>query len=152
MLFLVIISILSTSSSVAGDAIKGSEEKSFQSALSNWLSGKDEIALSAFSELAQNENRAAQIFLAEVETKPWLHHRVTKSLTRKSKIALLRNPIGLSGRSWLYSAASDTPLAQYFIDARKPIENTKNVVFLLDANELSLALPLISRIGKSRNA
>lgn len=145
-LFLFIAAIFTNILTASGETISGSEEKNYQTALANWLSGKDEIALRAFSELARDENRAAQLFLAQVEANIWLHHHVTKKLSRKSRIALLRNPNGLSGRSWLYSAASDTPLAEYLLDARKPVEDTKTALKLLDANELSSGLPLISRI------
>lgn len=126
-------------------AITGSDDPRFQSALSNWLDGQDLAAIKALSALAQEDNRAAQILLAQIQNKIWLHDHVTAGLERKERIQLLREPKGLSGRSWLVSAAEDTPLAGYLLEARKPYENPEIGTALLAEGELDAALPLIAR-------
>ena len=61
--------------------------------------------------LAGEGNRAAQVLLALTDAitplqGPWL-----AGLPRAERIALMRQPGGLSGRSWMEAAAADTPLA-----------------------------------------
>lgn len=127
------------------DTIRGSDDPRFQSALNTWLDGEDEYALQALASLAREENRAAQILLAQIEGKVWLHEHVTTKLNRKDRIGLLRNPKGLSGRSWLLSAAKDTALAQYLFDAKGPYELTAVGKGLFAQGELGEALSLIGR-------
>ena len=57
----------------------------------------------------------------------------------------MRNPKGLSGKSWLASAAADTPLARHFLDADLPYRSAENGKALFAAGELDAALPLIAR-------
>lgn len=123
--------------------INGADDPRFQSALSTWLDGQDLAALEALANLARDDNRAAQILLAQIQNKIWLHDHVTAGLDRKQRIALLREPKGLSGRSWLVSAAEDTPLAAYLFEARKPYETPEIGNALLAAGELDAALPLV---------
>lgn len=127
------------------DTIRGSDDPRFQSALSTWLDGEDENALQALASLARQENRAAQILLAQIEGKEWLHAHVTAKIGRKLRIGLLRNPKGLSGRSWLLSAAVDTPLAQNLFDAKGPYELTAVGKALFAQGEVGEALSLIGR-------
>ncbi|MEM1047780.1 MAG: hypothetical protein AAGL24_16605 [Pseudomonadota bacterium] len=124
-------------------AIKGADDPRFESALSTWLDGQDMNALRTLAALAREDNRAAQILLAQIQNKIWLHDHVTSGLDRKQRIELLREPKGLSGRSWLVSAAEDTPLAAYLFDARKPYETPEIGNALLAAGELDAALPLV---------
>lgn len=128
-----------------GASLTGLEDPKFQSALHVWLEGNDEKALQSLASLARAENRAAQVFLGQVESKPWLHSHVTGDLARKERIELMRNPKGLSGKSWLASAAADTLLAQQILDANKPYQNSENGKALFAAGELDAALPLIAR-------
>lgn len=129
--------------------INGSNDPTYRAALSDWLVGEDTAALTSFAELARKENRSAQIFLGQLESKLWLHQHITNNLTRKEKIALLRNPKGLSGKSWLQSASVDTNLAQLFITARKPFKGQTVGMELLSLGELSTALPLIYRAQRA---
>jgi hypothetical protein len=94
--------------------IAGAREPAFQEALQTWLDGDDLRALEVLAALARQDNRAAQIFLARVASEVHLHWHVTADMTRGERVALLRQPGGLSGRSWLNAAAMEVPLAAAF--------------------------------------
>lgn len=128
---------------IHADPIRGSEDPGFQSALNIWLDGNDEKAIRALAVLARDNNRAAQIFLGQVQDKVWLHDHVTGKLNRKQKIELLREPKGLSGRSWLQSAAHDTPLARHLLEVRKPYENAEIGKALVAMGEVDAALQVM---------
>lgn len=146
-LALCIAGILSVSghASLQGASLNGLDNPEFQSALDDWLEGNDREALRSLASLARAENRAAQVFLGQVESKPWLHSHVTDDLDREERIELLRNPGGLSGKSWLASAASNTLLAQHFLDASMPYRSPETAKALFAQGELDAALPLIAR-------
>jgi hypothetical protein len=91
--------------------LAGENDPRFRAAFEVWLADYDEAALPALAALARDGNRAAQVLLAlsDVITPlqgPWL-----AGLPRAERIALMRQPGGLSGRSWMEAAAVDTPLA-----------------------------------------
>lgn len=130
---------------VAHAEIPGQEDEAFQAALAAWLNGEDMAALTAFASLAHADNRAAQIFLGMIEKQTWTHNHVTSDLPRKERIALLRNPKGLSGTNWLTFAALDTPLAQMLLDAHKPYKDSQNAQKLLVEGELLVPLQAITR-------
>jgi hypothetical protein len=95
--------------------VSGRNDPRFQAALELWLSDDDETALPEFAGLAVEGNRAAQILLAHIDAArplqgPWL-----AALPRAERVALLRQPGGLSGRSWMPAAAADTPLAAAWV-------------------------------------
>ncbi len=131
--------------SASASEIDGSSDVTYRTALSDWLAGNDTSALNSLAELSREDNRAAQIFLGQIEHKLWLHQHATMDLTRKEKISLLRNPKGLSGKSWLETASTDLELARLFIAARRPYENSNVGMELLSLGELSTALPQIYR-------
>lgn len=128
-----------------GASLTGIANPKFQSALHVWLEGNDSEALQSLASLARAENRAAQVLLGQIESRTWLYSHVTGDLARNEKIELMRNPKGLSGESWLASAASDTPLAQQFLDANMPYRSPENGKALFAEGELDSALPLIAR-------
>lgn len=116
--------------------IPGQSDPAFAAAVTDWLSGTDDLAaLGALSTLANEGNAAAQILLARIAAAPHLHAHVTDALPRADRIALLRQPGGLSGRSWLEAAAETSPLAQAFIDIARPDTREDAIVPLLDAGE-----------------
>lgn len=125
------------------EEMPGTNEPRFQAAISDWLEGEDKSSLGSFALLAREGNRAAQVFLGQIERRPWLHYHVTGSLSREERIALLRKDGGLSGKSWLEIAAVDTPLARELFEARKPYRDTRNAFALFSLGELSSAVPLI---------
>jgi hypothetical protein len=94
-----------------GADVIGQNDPRFRAALDLWLAEDDETALPEFAALAAGGNRAAQVLLAHIDATmplqaPWL-----ASLPRAERIALMRQPGGVSGRSWISAAATDTPLA-----------------------------------------
>jgi hypothetical protein len=111
--------------------IQGSDAPEFEVAIQNWLSGDDAVALTALAGLAPDT---------------WLHDDVTGLLPRDERIALLRKPGGLSGRSWLITAASETPLAQAFIDSRAMWSGSGPALELVTMGEIGAAVGQL-RIG-----
>ena len=135
-----VLCFLVAGSSNAMAQITGSDSTEFESAIELWLAGHDRDALVALSALAQADNRAAQVFLGVIEPNTWLHDGVTSSLSREDRIALMRKPGGLSGRSWLLTASVDTPLAQDFIDSRAMWSGSAPGLRLVASGEIGAAL------------
>lgn len=137
---LIAAALLCANTAVAED-IAGIADTDFVSAKDLWLTGTDDIAaLGALSALANDGNRAAQILIARIETRPVLHQHVTGTLERADRIALLRKPGGLSGKSWMTDAATDTPLAAAFVAIRGQDTRADGAVALLDLQEIDAAL------------
>ncbi|NSX56384.1 hypothetical protein [Parasulfitobacter algicola] len=133
------------------NTIPGQDAPKFQAAIDLWLDGDDTAALTVFSELARDDNTAAQIFLGQLEPLLHLHTHVTGSLSRADRIALLRQPEGLSGKSWLERAQNDSALAAALLKSRRVGEKADAIGTLLEFNEQQSALlPLIS-IGNQGN-
>ncbi|WP_417280844.1 hypothetical protein [Celeribacter sp.] len=124
--------------------LPGAEDPAFQAALESWLAGEDLAALTALADLSGSENRAAQIFLARLDRLSHLHRHATASLERKARVTLMRQPGGLSGKSWMEAAAVDVPLAQAFQDIgvmEKKAEGLRSLFALGEPYAASNALP-----------
>jgi hypothetical protein len=98
--------------------VRGQDDPRFAAALALWLDDDEAAALPALSALAAEGNRAAQILVALIDANPpvqgpWLVRR-----PRAERMALLRAPGGLSGRSWMEAAAADTALARLWVERR----------------------------------
>lgn len=120
--------------------IPGSDAPAFVTATEAWLGGEDDLAaLQAFSTLANANNRAAQIFLGRIGQTPHLTTHITEGMARADRIALLRSPGGLSGRSWMEAAAVDVPLAQAFIDNAVQADRITSIRTLFRAEEIAFA-------------
>ena len=119
----------------------GQEAPAFKQAVEAWLDNDDQTALPALAKLAREDNRAAQILLGRIATRPmgpWL-----AGLERKERMTLLRAPGGLSGTSWLKVAAeAGEPLAQLFLDAVDPRAGKDTVRALAEAGETMSAARL----------
>lgn len=107
------------------DVIPGADTPAFTEALSLWLADHEQPGLQAMSALAAEGNRAAQILLGLIEKTPALQGPWLASLPRAERIAVMRAPGGISGRSWLAFAA-DQPLAANWlallsVDAGLPV-------------------------------
>ncbi|NRB21063.1 MAG: hypothetical protein HRU33_26910 [Rhodobacteraceae bacterium] len=126
--------------------IPGQDSPAFQTALQDWLDGKDMTALTQLAELARQDNRAAQIFLARVAEETHLHAHVTGSLPRAERMALLRQPGGLSGKSWLKAAQVDVPLAMAILQSKNIRERERAGATLLEYGESTLALRLANTL------
>jgi hypothetical protein len=96
--------------------IAGQDAPRYRAALELWLDDDEAGALPELADLATEGNRAAQVLLALIDRTtaaqgPWLVAR-----ERAERLALMRAPGGMSGRSWLSEAAADTPLAQLWLE------------------------------------
>ncbi len=89
--------------------IEGAEAPGFEQALSDWLGDDESTALAALADLASGGNTAARVLLGLIDKTPALQGPYLAHLPRAARIALLRAPGGMSGRSWL--AQADSPLA-----------------------------------------
>ncbi len=145
--FFVVLTLLLGLTSAQAE-IAGQNDPQFKEALVQWLQGDDDLAaLTALSELAKADNRAAQVFLGRVNEAIHTHSHVTGPMERKARIALMRQPGGLSGKSWLKAASEDVPLAVAFLQAKVIREKPAAVRALLDMDEVTAALmPLLSII------
>jgi hypothetical protein len=102
----------------APSGVAGQGDPRFVAALALWLGDDEAEALPALAALAAEDNRAAQVLLALIDANPpvqgpWLVRR-----PRAERLALLRAPGGLSGRSWMDEAAVDTALARLWVERR----------------------------------
>lgn len=129
----------------AAAQIKGQEDQAFQNALSTWLTGDDLAALTAMSDLAADDNRAAQLFLGILAPAAWTHAHVTEDMSRADRNALLKAPGGLSGKNWLTIAAEDTPLAATYMAAKEPSAGEDVAHALFDAGDLAQGYLTIAR-------
>lgn len=85
----------------------GQSEPAVQSAITQWLSGQEDVALPALSGLAGSGNVAAQTLLGLIDITASFQGQWLASLPRAERIALMRQPGGLSGRGWLSTADGD---------------------------------------------
>lgn len=131
--------------------VPGQGDPAFSAALESWLKGEDAAALPAFAALAREGNAAAQLFLGQVEAATHLHAPVTATLSRAERIALLRQPGGISGESWL-KAAQDVPLARALYEVRQPETRLAAIGFLGDAGEIRAVLPAVTPEFRHGNA
>lgn len=102
-------------SPVGAGTVAGQDAPAFEAAVTDWLAGREEVALGALSGLAQEGNAAAQILLAIIDTTPAYQGDWLATLPRASRVAVLRAPGGLSGTNWMRIAAQEEPLAQSFL-------------------------------------
>lgn len=137
----------------ANAQIAGQNDPQFKAALAQWLDGQDLAALTALSELAKADNRAAQVFLGRVSEATHTHSHVTGPMERKARIALMRQVGGLSGKSWLKAASQDVPLAVAFLQSKIIKEKPAAIKVLLDLGEVTAALmPLASLVQSGKLA
>jgi hypothetical protein len=102
------------------EPIAGQDDPRFQVALEAWLADDEPVALPALADLAAADNRAAQVLLALIDREPVYQGPWLVGLDRSERIALIRSPGGLSGRSWMEQAAADTPLAALWLERDSP--------------------------------
>ncbi|HHI70690.1 MAG TPA: hypothetical protein ENJ91_06790 [Rhodobacteraceae bacterium] len=125
--------------------IAGQNDPRFKAALAQWLEGDDDLAaLTALSELAKADNRAAQVFLGRLDFMRHTHSHITGSLGRKKRNALLRAQGGLSGTTWLKIASANTPLAAELLKANKVRERLNALGPLLQFNENATAFRVLT--------
>lgn len=141
--------VLALGLTTANAQIAGQNDPQFKAALTQWLDGKDLAALTALSELAKADNRAAQVFLGRVDSMRRTHIHVTGDMDRKVRNSLMRAGSGAFGKSWLQIAKADTPLAGAFQNANKPRKELAAIVQLLKSREyLAATTALIDSMGE----
>ena len=94
--------------------IPGADAPAFTEALALWLADDEEAGLNALATLAAEGNRAAQILLGLIDKSSALQGPWLAALPRAGRIAVMRAPGGISGRSWL-AAAANQPLAENWL-------------------------------------
>jgi hypothetical protein len=132
--------------------LNGSAMPEFQSAVETWLNGHDLEGLQALADLSRTGNTVAQILLAGIADRGTLHTHVTADLPRKERVALLRIPKGLSGKSWLTEAMVDEPLATALLQVRKVGEKAPAIGALIEYGEpfeALLAASSLLQIGEA---
>ena len=95
--------------------IPGQRADAFVDAVALWLDGIEAEALPALAALAQAGNPAAQILVALIDKTPSLQGPWLARLPRAERIALLRAPGGISGRSLMHAAAETAPIAGHWL-------------------------------------
>jgi hypothetical protein len=110
------LALMASGPSRAADAPAGADDPAFAAALTLWLADDDETALPEFARLAARENDAARLLLARIDATPALQGPWLASLPRAERIALLREPGGRSGRSWIEAASRRSELARLWRD------------------------------------
>lgn len=121
-------------------AVPGEDASGYQAAVQLWLDGADDLeALRQLSGLANEGNTAAQVLLARIGGHSHLISHVTDGLPRNERVALLRQPGGLSGRSWLEAAAEASPLASALSDSADREMRAEAVRPLFEMGETAVA-------------
>jgi hypothetical protein len=132
----------------AAENVAGSDDPDFTAATEIWLEGRDLEALERLSELASDGHVPSKILLSRIADTPKFSAHIAETLTRKERIALFREPKGLSGRDWLASAAEDNDLARalWHIQSKTPFERTEiesNIATLVSYGEIKPAFDYI---------
>jgi hypothetical protein len=81
----------------------------FDDAVADWVAADDAAAMPALKALAEGGDTRAMLFLGAIEPRPLVTGYML-DLDRQTRNALMRQPGGLSGRSWLVAIPEDDPL------------------------------------------
>ncbi|MGY6410231.1 MAG: hypothetical protein ACXIUV_04290 [Alkalilacustris sp.] len=104
--------------------IAGQRQADFEAAVDQWLQEDEAQALPALARQAEGGNTAAQMLLALIDRSPALQGPWLSRRTRDERVALMRAPGGMSGRSWMHAAAEREPRAGLWLslwDAGSPM-------------------------------
>jgi hypothetical protein len=132
--------------------LPGAEAPELTAAVDNWLQGEEEGALHALADLARDGNDAARLLLAIIDKTPALQGPWLAHLPREERIALLRQPGGLSGRSWLHALA-DHPLGAVWLALMDPATGPEAIATFTELGETRaarVALVLLAARGHPR--
>ena len=86
----------------------------FDGAVATWLHGDEAEALGELSILARSGDNRARLLLGLIDKSPQLQGPWLSRLPRDQRMALMRAPGGLSGRSWL-TLAAELPVARAWL-------------------------------------
>lgn len=112
---LICVAMLIVITGPAAADIPGHDDPDFSAALAHWLQGDDLNALRQMAILANADNTAAQVMLALIDKTAALPGPDLIALPRAERIALMRQPGGLSGQSWIYAAADSHDIPRTWI-------------------------------------
>ena len=88
-------------SPLRAEVLPGAVEPALQGAVTQWLAGQEAQALPALADLARAGNDAARLMLSQIDTGPAYGGAWLAAQDRPARVALMRQPGGLSGQSWL---------------------------------------------------
>lgn len=128
---------------IAAQQVPGVDDPAFVAARAAWLAGDDRAALDQFARLSRAGSVPARILLSRIAATPHLAEPVTARMDRRARIDLLREPVGLSGRDWLVSAATENDLAAALL-AATPMRDERG--------NLAAAARTLARNGEIRPA
>lgn len=95
--------------------LAGQNDPAFQAALQAWLADNEADAIPQLAELAQQGQAAAQILLAIIDKAPEMQGPWLSMLPAAQRNSLMRAPGGVSGLSWMHTAAQSEPLARLWL-------------------------------------
>jgi hypothetical protein len=95
--------------------VAGQQEPAFVEAFDLWLTGDEAASLPTLSELAVAGNGAARMLLGVIDSNPAMQGGWLDRLPRAGRLAILRQPGGLSGRNWLVRLAKTDPVAKEWV-------------------------------------
>jgi hypothetical protein len=90
---------------VDASEVAGSDDPRFDVAVQAWLNNDEATALPELANLAQNGNVSAQILIAVIDKTAELQGPWIAQLSRDDRISLMRSLGGMSGVTWMNSAA-----------------------------------------------
>ena len=124
----------------------GTRAEPLEEAIEAWLVDNDEVALPALTALAEQGDVRAQLLLGKIATRPFSPY--LEALPRKQRLALIRAPGGLSGRSWLKIAAENgDALAAAFLGVSVRPFSSRDIATLLDKGEFDAATMTMRRVA-----
>lgn len=106
------LAIVLTLAGPAAGEVAGQNEPAFVAAMARWLEADEATSLPAMAGLAAGGNGAARLLLGVIDSSPAMQGAWLQALERSERIALLRQPGGLSGRNWLVDQAATDPIAE----------------------------------------
>ncbi|MCU0815041.1 MAG: hypothetical protein MUF74_00745 [Cypionkella sp.] len=96
-----------TLSPLRAEVLPGADAPDLRQAVEAWRAGEEAVALPALALLAGQGNDAARLMLSQIDTGPAYGGAWLAAQDRAARIALMRQPGGISGQSWLDAAGGD---------------------------------------------
>ena len=126
----------------AQSPVPGSQDPRFVEATDAWLNGDELEALKELSSLANEGHVPAKILVSRIADTPWFSAHISQTLNRRERIALFRDPTGLSGRDWLASASEEHELARAMWETQSYVPP--------DIPDFEMIVPTLASHGESK--
>lgn len=97
--FLALITLVCLTSVASPETVPDADAE-FDAALAEWLAGNEAVAVPAFAKLAKDSQASAQLLLGQIDRFAAFQGDWLAALPRADRIAMLRQPGGLSGQNW----------------------------------------------------